>query len=156
MQHSDVATAAAFPNISRIHSYVLQAHIRFKESWCTEKRKLQGRLCCDWLNTQSVALSLHLVDFSIIFSPFWGLNVQYDTWKGEVKWRRTLNRKTKTKCSKRGRAPTCLHSLCCGFPSLFVPGFLQMEGRVRLQGLSFQRPSCTCKQGTNTKREHSC
>lgn len=54
------------------------------------------------------------------------------------------------------KSNTCLQSWCCGFPSLFVPSFLQMEGRVRLQGLSSQRPSCTCKQDTNKKREHSC
>ncbi len=50
---------------------------------------------------------------------------------------------------------TCLQSWCCGFPSLFVPGFLQMEGRVKLQGLSSQRPSCVCKQDTNRERENT-
>lgn len=51
---------------------------------------------------------------------------------------------------------TCLQSWCCGFPSLFVPSFLQMEGSVILQGLSSHRPSCTSKQHTGRKREHSC
>lgn len=57
---------------------------------------------------------------------------------------------------RKEKSNTCLQSWCCGFPSLFVPSFLQMEGRVRLQGLSSQRPSCTCRQDTNRKREHSC
>lgn len=54
------------------------------------------------------------------------------------------------------KSNTCLQSWCRGFPSLFVPSFLQMEGRVRLQGLSSQRPSCTRKHDTNREREHSC
>ena len=51
------------------------------------------------------------------------------------------------------KSNTCLQSWCCGFPSVFVPSFLQMEGRVRLQGLSSQRPSCARKQDTNRERE---
>lgn len=42
---------------------------------------------------------------------------------------------------------------CCGFPSVFVPSFLQMEGRVRLQGLSSQRPSCTRSRHADTRGE---
>lgn len=38
---------------------------------------------------------------------------------------------------------TCLHSGFSGFPSFFVPGFLQMKGRLVLHGLSSQRASCT-------------
>lgn len=37
---------------------------------------------------------------------------------------------------------TCLQPWCCGFPSVFVPSFLQMEGSVRLHGLSSQRLPC--------------
>lgn len=48
---------------------------------------------------------------------------------------------------------TCLQFCCCGFPSVFVPGFLQMEGRVRLQGLSSQRPSCTRSRHAHTRGE---
>lgn len=38
---------------------------------------------------------------------------------------------------------TCLHSWFWGFPSLFVPSFLQMKGRDVLQGTSSQRAFCT-------------
>lgn len=48
-----------------------------------------------------------------------------------------------------------MQSWCCGLPSLFVPGFLQMEGRVRLHGLSSQRPSCTSKARHKETRDNT-
>ena len=95
---------------------------------------------------EEIGLDSRGIKEGIHYRSVWDINI----------YKRLKKRKLRLTDKKKDRNNnTFLQSWCCGFPSIFVPGFLQMEGSVRLQGLSFQRPSCACQQHTDKQRERT-